>query len=78
MHFHLLAEPDIKTLKLKQKYRGLFDGGVLSIQSASAIGEDLALLFKDKARVHCETADFLIALKPEQRVEFRKQVLKKA
>jgi len=67
-----MAEPDLKALKLKQKYRGLFDGGVLSINSAALIGDDFSLLFKDKARVHCETGDYLIGLTPEQRIEFRK------
>ena len=67
----------MKSLKLKQKYRGLFDGGVLSIHSANYISEDLGQLFKDKARLYCETSDFLIGLKEEQRIEFRKQILKK-
>lgn len=72
VHFHLMSEPDLKSLKSKQKFRGLFDGGVLSINSAGQIGDDFSLLFKDKARVHCESADYLIALTPDQRVEFRK------
>jgi hypothetical protein len=45
---------------------------VLSINSAALIGDDFSLLFKDKARVYCETGDFLIGLKKEQRIEFRK------
>lgn len=77
VHFHLMAEPNLKSLKTKQKYRGLFDGGVLSINSAALIGDDFSQLFKDKARIHCETADYLIALTPEQRIQFRKEVLKK-
>ena len=48
------------------------------MQSANYISQDFALLFKDKARVYCETADYLIGLKKEQRIEFRKAVLKKA
>jgi hypothetical protein len=72
VHFHLMADQDLKQLKTKQKFRGLFDGGILSINSAAYISEDFSLLFKDKARVHCETADFLIMLSAEQRVEFRK------
>jgi hypothetical protein len=43
----------------------LFDGGVLSMQSANYISQDFSMLFKDKARVYCETADFLIGLKKE-------------
>ena len=67
----------MRSLKLKQKYRGLFDGGVLSIHSANYISEDFGMLFKDKARLFCETSDYLIGLKEEQRIEFRKQILKK-
>ena len=67
-----MADPDLNLLKTKQKFRGLFDGGVLSINSAALIGDDFSLLFKDKARVYCETGDFLIGLKKEQRIEFRK------
>ena len=37
----------------------------------------MACLFKDKARVMCETADFLLLLKPEQRTEMRKAILNK-
>lgn len=55
----------------------MFDGGVLSINSAVNISEDFGTLFKNKARVYCETADFLIALTADQRIEFRKQILKK-
>jgi hypothetical protein len=40
VHFHLLAEPDLKSLKTKKKFQGLFDGGVLSINSAVYIGEE--------------------------------------
>ena len=47
------------------------------MQSANYIGDDFSILFKDKARVYCETADFLIGLKKEQRIEFRKAILKK-
>lgn len=72
-----MADQDLTKLKLKKKFRGLFDGGVLSMNSANYIGEDFSTLFKDKARVHCETVDYLIALTSEQRIEFRKQILKK-
>ncbi len=47
------------------------------MQSANYISEDFSVLFKDKARIYCETADYLIGLKADQRVEFRKAVLKK-
>jgi len=35
-------------------------------------------MFKDKATVHAESADYLIMMKPEQRVEFRQKVQEKA
>jgi hypothetical protein len=50
---------------------------VLSVSSAETISEDLSLLFRDKAKLYCETGDFLIGLKPEQRVQFRKLILDK-
>ena len=34
-------------------------------------------MFKDQAKVHCETADNMVILKPEQRVEFRKAIIEK-
>jgi hypothetical protein len=73
----MMADPDLKSLTQKKKFRGFFDGGVLSINSAVNISEEFSSLYKDNARVYCETADFLIGLKPEQRIEFRKQILKK-
>ena len=65
MKFHILAEPDLTTLSSKRKYQGLFDVGVMSVHSADKISPELTRLFKDKAKVHCETADFLIVMKPE-------------
>ena len=62
--FHLLAG-DLCALRTKSKYRNLFDGGVLSMQSANNISPELSELFKDKSRVFVESADYLIALKPE-------------
>ena len=50
---------------MKRKFQGLFDIGVLSLHSADKIGPELTKMFKDKARVHCESADFLIVMKPE-------------
>lgn len=35
------------------------------------------MLFRDKSKVWCETGDFLIGIKAEQRVEFRKLILGK-
>jgi len=75
---HLLAEPDLRKLATKRKYQALFDIGVLSVHSADRISPELTKLFKDKARVHCEAADFLIIMKPEQRLEFREKVSEKS
>ena len=47
----------------------------MSVHSADKIGAELTKMFKDKARVHCESADFLFVMKPDQRVEFRAKVL---
>ena len=41
------------------------------------ISEDFAILFRDKAKVYAETSDFLIGLKKDQRIEFRKLILQK-
>lgn len=60
-----MGENDLRTLSTKRKYQGLFDIGVMSIHSADKISPELTKLFKDKARVHCESADFLIVMKPE-------------
>lgn len=75
---HLLGDQDLRTLSTKRKYQALFDIGVLSVHSADKISPELTMLFKDKARVHCESADYLIVMKPEQRVEFRTKVYEKA
>ena len=75
---HLLADKDIRTLATKRKFQGLFDIGVMSVHSANVIDPELTKLFKDKARVHCESADYLFIMKPDQRVEFRAQVYEKA
>jgi len=56
----------------------LFDLGVFSVHSADKISPEVTRLFKDKAKVHCESGDFLIMMRPEQRVEFRAKVLEKA
>jgi hypothetical protein len=73
----LLAEPDLTVLRTKSRYQGLFDLGVLSLQSINSVGPEFSELFKDGARSYCETADKLVLLKPEQRIEMRKMILKK-
>ena len=49
----------------------------MSVNSADKISPELSRLFKDKAKVHCETADFLVMMTPEQRAEFRVKVMEK-
>jgi hypothetical protein len=65
VHFHLMADEELKDLSKKKKFIGLFDGGALSVNSAACISEDFGMLFKDKSQVHVETGDFLIGLKPD-------------
>ena len=72
--FHLLSG-DLKGLKTKSKFRGLFDIGVLSINSENYISPEVTELFKHQAVVHCESADFIIIMNPEQRVEYRAKVM---
>ena len=50
----------------------------MSVKSAEQMSEDFSLLFRDKAKVYCETGDYLIGLKKELRVELRKMMLAKA
>lgn len=59
---------------MKKKFRNLFDIGVLSVHSANNISQEMAVLFKDQAKVHCETGDYLVVLKPEQKEELRLKV----
>ena len=47
------------------------------MNSANAISKDLSVLFKDQANVHCESADYMLILKPEQRQEFRNKIIEK-
>ena len=75
---HLLGEKDLRAYATKRKYQGLFDVGVLSVYSADKISAELTSLFRDRARVFCESADFLICMKPEQRVAFKAKVTEKA
>jgi len=68
---------NLEKLYQKKKYAKLFDIGVLSVASANHISRDLSVLFKDQSRIHCETADYMILLKPEQRKEFRNKIIEK-
>jgi len=61
---HLLSGK-LEKLVEKKKYRHLFDIGILSVQSANSISKDISVLFKNQARVHCETADYMVILKKE-------------
>ena len=72
VQIHLLAEKDLRSLKIKSQYRGLFDIAVLGVNAAHYVSEEFSIFFKDKAKVFVESADYLIALKEEQRVEYRK------
>jgi hypothetical protein len=73
---HLLSGK-LEKLTEKKKYKNLFDIGVFSVQSANSISKDISVLFKNQARVHCETADYMIILKKDQREEFRKKIVEK-
>jgi len=68
---------NIEKLYQKKKYQGLFDIGVLSVGSANQITRDLSVIFKDQAFVHCETADYMVLLKEDQRKEFRNKIIEK-
>lgn len=76
MKIHFLSG-NLEKLFEKKKYAKLFDLGVLSVNSANTISKDFSKLFKDGARVHCETADYMVILKKEQREEFRKKIVEK-
>lgn len=79
VHFHFLAEPDLTKLNTKSKFRGLFDIGVLSLFSAGYMkNKAFSTLFKDNAPVHVETADYVIALKKEQRIKYRTMLIEAA
>jgi len=79
IQIHLLGgEDDLKKLKTKKKFRSLFDVGCLSMHSASTISEELGALFKDRATVHVESADYLCVMKPEQKIEFRTKLIDKS
>jgi hypothetical protein len=38
---------------------------VLSVNSANNIAPEFSVLFKDQAKIHCETGDMMVILKPE-------------
>lgn len=76
MRVHFLSG-NIEKLYQKKKYQGLFDIGVLSLGSANQITRDLSVIFKDQALVHCETADYMVLLKEDQRKEFRNKIIEK-
>jgi hypothetical protein len=38
----------------------------------------MSILFKDQAKVHVETGDYLVIFKPEQKEEFRNKLRDKA
>lgn len=79
VHFHFLAEQDITKLHTKSKYQGLFDIGVLSLHSAGYMkSKEFSSLFKHKAPVHVETADYVIALKKENRAKYRSTLVEVA
>jgi len=73
---HLLTD-SLDKLYSKSKYKDLFDIGVMSIHSANKIDPELMVLFKDKAKLHVETADYIVIMKKEQRQEFRSKIQEK-
>jgi hypothetical protein len=77
MRINLLSG-NLEKLYLKKKFHGKFDIGVLSIHSANYMSKEMSVLFKEGAKVHVESADYMVLLKPEQRVEFRKKMAEKA
>ena len=68
---------NIDKLFLKKKFQSKFDIGVLSIHSANSISRELSVLFKDQAKVHVETGDYLCIFKPDQKEELRKKLIEK-
>lgn len=50
----------------------------MSINSENYISPEVTELFKHQAMVHCESADFIIIMKPEQRVEYRAKIMEVA
>lgn len=75
---HLLSD-SLEKIFDKQKYEGLFDVGVLSVYSANIIGgdKDINKIFKRKAIVHVESADFIVILDKKNRAVFREKIEEK-
>ena len=63
---HLMSGK-IQDLIIKKKYNSFFDAGILSIHSANMIEEPVNTIFKNGAKIHIETADFLCILKKEMK-----------
>lgn len=70
IRIHLLTD-DLTNIYKKSKFDSLFDIGVLSLQSANYIDTKLNKVFKDKAKVHVESADNIVIMKKDQRKEYR-------
>jgi len=68
---------DLKDLYHKQKYNSFFDAGILSIHSSNKIEEPMNAIFKNGAKIHIETADFLCILKAEHKTAYRKKIVEK-
>lgn len=64
LKIHFLSG-NLDKLYLKKKYNHKFDLGCLSIHSANNIKQEMTYLFKDQAKVHVETADYLFIFKEE-------------
>lgn len=77
IHIHLLSD-DLDKLQTKSKFNDLFDIGVFSIYSSGKIEEKVNYLFKKGAKVHVETADYLVQLSKTQRPEYRVKLQDKA
>ena len=62
---------------IKKKFTNLFDIGVLSVHSANQISNEMNVIFKDKAKVYVETADYLVMFKPEQKTLYKEKINEK-
>ena len=67
---HLMSG-DLKDIFHKKKFNNLFDVGVLSIHSSNKIAEPMNAIFKNGAKIHIETADYLCILKADQKSKYR-------
>lgn len=73
-----MLSDDLTKLYTKSKFHDLFDIGVFSIFSTGKIDESINVLFKKGAKVHVETADYLVQLNKTQRPEYRVKVAERA